>query len=159
MRPRTPRAVDPNLQKTDRTNPDLQKKPTASVPSAILPVPPTPFFDSRIISHFPEIFAEFKKKRFSLLWRGSRDGFGASAFHRRCDGHANALTVILDTEGNILGGFTPVERESPVWNGSENNCWKADNSEKSFLFTLKNPHSIPARRFVEGSKEARGNQV
>jgi hypothetical protein len=36
--------------------------------------------DSRIISDFPEIFAEFHK--FSLLWRGSRDGFKAQKFHR-----------------------------------------------------------------------------
>jgi hypothetical protein len=68
--------------------------------------------DSRIISDFPEIFAEFQRKRFSLLWRGSRDGFGAFEFHRRCDGHANALTVILDTQGNFFGGFTPMKWES-----------------------------------------------
>jgi hypothetical protein len=29
--------------------------------------------DSRIMSDIPEIFAEFRRKRFSLLWRGSRD--------------------------------------------------------------------------------------
>jgi hypothetical protein len=105
------------------------------------PPPPPPPFDSRIISDIPEIFAEFQKKLFSLLWRGSRDGFGAWEFHRRCDGHANTLTVILDTKGNIFGGFTPVE-----W--ASGNKWKADNSQKSFLFTLKNPHNIPARRFA-----------
>jgi hypothetical protein len=74
--------------------------------------PPPPHFDFRIISHFPEIFTEFQEKRISLLWRGNRDGFGASEFHRRCDGHANILTVILDTKGNVFGGFTPVEWES-----------------------------------------------
>jgi hypothetical protein len=59
--------------------------------------------------------------------------------------------VILDTKGNIFGGFTPVEWESRVWNGKrwdKDNCWKADDSQKSFLFTLKNPHNIPARRFA-----------
>jgi hypothetical protein len=108
-------------------------------------------FDSRIVSDFPEIFAEFRGKRFSLLWRGGRDGFKAQEFHRRCDGRANTLTVILDTEGNIFGGFTPVEWESREWNGKygrENNCYKADYRRKSFLFTLKNPHNIPARRFA-----------
>jgi hypothetical protein len=58
--------------------------------------------DSRIISDFPEIFAEFQEKQFSLLWRGSRDGFEAQEFHRRCDGHANTLTVISDTDGNVF---------------------------------------------------------
>jgi hypothetical protein len=49
--------------------------------------------------------------------------------------------VILDTKGNIFGGFTPVEWES----GSD---FKADDSLKSFIFTLKNPHNIPAKRFA-----------
>jgi hypothetical protein len=40
--------------------------------------------------------------------------------------------VILDTTGNIFGGFTPVKWES---SGDK----KADNSQKSFIFTLKNP--------------------
>jgi hypothetical protein len=55
--------------------------------------------------------------------------------------------VILDTKGNIFGGFTPVEWESRVLKGDGSNC-KADGSQKSFLFTLKNPHNIPARRFA-----------
>jgi hypothetical protein len=37
---------------------------------------------------FPALFAEFRGKRFALLWRGSRDGFGAPDFDGRCDGHA-----------------------------------------------------------------------
>jgi hypothetical protein len=112
--------------------------------------PPPPAFDSLIISDFPEIFAEFRGKHFEILWRGSRDGFKAQEFHRRCDGHSNTLTVILDTKGNIFGGFTPVKWESRVWNwkaGEESNTWKGDDSLNSFLFTLKNPHNFPARRF------------
>jgi hypothetical protein len=107
---------------------------------------------SQIVSDFPGIFAEFEGKRFELLWRGSRDGFEAKEFHRRCDDHANTLTVILDTKGNIFGGFTPVKWESRVWNGkrgNESNTQKADDDLKSFLFTLMNPHNnMPARRFV-----------
>jgi hypothetical protein len=105
--------------------------------------PPAPLFNSQIISDFPEIFAEFQGKHFKMLWRGSRDGFGAQEFHRRCDGHANTLTVILDTKGNIFGGFTPVE-----WESNHLGKNKADDSLKSFLFTLKNPHNVPARRFA-----------
>jgi hypothetical protein len=107
--------------------------------------------DSVIISDFPEILAEFHGMQFSLLWRGGRDGFGAPDFHSRCDGHANTLTVILDTDGNIFGGFTPVAWESRVWNGksgNDNNCRKTDPSQKSFVFTLKNPHNIAAQRFL-----------
>jgi hypothetical protein len=49
--------------------------------------------------------------------------------------------VILDTNGNIFGGFTPVE-----WDSS--GTFKGDDSLKSFLFTLKNPHNIPPRKFA-----------
>jgi hypothetical protein len=112
--------------------------------------PPFPL-NSRIISGFPEIFAEFRTKSFKILWRDSRDGFGSKEFHRRCDGHANTLTVILDTKGNIFGSFTPVKWESQIWKGDYgnlNNTLKEDDSLKSFLFTLTNPHNIPARRFA-----------
>jgi hypothetical protein len=87
------------------------------------------------------LLAEFGGKCFSLLWRGSRDGFAARDFHGRCDGHANTLTLISDTRGNIFGGFTPVEWDS-------DSGWKADPSLRSFLFTLKNPHNFPARKFA-----------
>jgi hypothetical protein len=96
---------------------------------------------SLILSDFPEIFDEFRGKPFTLLWRGSRDGFGAFNFHHRCDGHANTLTVILDMKGNIFGGFTPVRWDSTTG-------WKVDPSQKSFIFTLKNPHNVPVRRFA-----------
>jgi hypothetical protein len=99
--------------------------------------------DSRIVSGFPRLFRKFNGKAFSLLWRGSRDGFNADCFHNRCDGHANTLTIILDTNKNIFGGFTPVQLDSPrQWHS------KPDPSLESFLFTLENPHGVPARIFV-----------
>jgi hypothetical protein len=108
-------------------------------------------FAVTILSGFPAIFSEFRRKRLSLLWRGSRDGFGASQFHSRCDGRPNTLTVILDADGNVFGGFTPVEWESRVWNGKsrdKSNLPKADYTLKSFIFTLRNPHNFPAKRFA-----------
>jgi hypothetical protein len=111
----------------------------SSIPEWVVQLPP-PCLDSLILSDFPNIFVEFRRKRFSLLWRGSRDGFGSQHFHCRCDGHGNTLTVILDVDGNIFGGFTPVE-----WDSKSSS--KADESLKSFLFTLKNPQNIPPRKF------------
>jgi hypothetical protein len=73
--------------------------------------------------------------------------FEVSNFHGRCDGHTNTLTVIFDTEGNIFGGFTPVEWDSRFHYGR-------DDSLKSFVFTLKNPHNIPARKFVLNAKKS-----
>jgi hypothetical protein len=144
-----PRA--PALSFAPSSVPEQAQKLIPPPASAFLP-PPT--WNSASVSDFPEIFAEFRGQQFSLLWRGSRDGFRdfrARDFHVRCDGHSNTLTVILDTNRNIFGGFTPVEWESREWNGkfrSENSCSKADPSLKSFLFTIKNPHNVPARRFT-----------
>jgi hypothetical protein len=121
-----------------------------SPPYVALRRPPAGF-TSRIAVDFPALFTEFRGKRFTRLWRGSRHGFGAREFHVRCDGHANTLLLIEDTAGNIFGGFTPVEWESRQWNGkrgSENNCYKADPSLKSFIFTLANPQGVPARTFA-----------
>jgi hypothetical protein len=66
-------------------------------------------FESRIVSSFSPLFAEFDTKRFQLLWRGNRDGFTSSEFHHRCCGHENTLTIIEDTKGNIFGDFTPLK--------------------------------------------------
>jgi hypothetical protein len=117
----------------------------------LLATQPAPaVFDSAIVPQFPPLFAEFGGKRFKLLWRGGRDGFGASKFHRRCNGHANTLTLIEDTDGNIFGGFTPVPWESREYDEYEddNKMNKPDPSLRSFLFTLKNPHNFPARKFA-----------
>jgi hypothetical protein len=79
--------------------------PAKSLPTAA-PVAAAPLsrLESLIVSEFSPLFQEFHAKRFNLLWRRSRDGFGAAEFHRRCDGRANTLTLILDTEGNVSGG-------------------------------------------------------
>jgi hypothetical protein len=94
-------------------------------------------FASVIVAHFPELFAEFRGKRFTLLWRGSRDGFRAWGFHGRCDGHAPTLTLIQDTAGNFFGGFTPVEWESRT--GSWAECFKANPSLESLVLFAGRP--------------------
>jgi hypothetical protein len=105
---------------------------------------------SAIISDFPKIFKMFDKERISLLWRGSQDGFRSSIFHDYCDGHANTLTVILDIDGNIFGGFSPIP-----W-GSNNSSLQLDEIDlslewnqyrESFLFTLRNQSGLTARIF------------
>jgi hypothetical protein len=98
-------------------------------------------FESLIVKDFPKLLEEFRNKTWKLLYRGSRDGFGASNFHSKCDGQSNTLTLIETTKGFIFGGFTPVE-----WDSTTNN-FKSDSSHKSFLFTVKNAHKIEARKF------------
>jgi hypothetical protein len=100
-------------------------------------------FTSLIVSSFPSLFKAFAEKSFALLWRGTRDDFSACAFHRRCDGHPNTLTLILDTDGNIFGGFTPVE-----WESRPNAPHAAaDPAKMSVLFSLKNPHKSEEEQF------------
>jgi hypothetical protein len=107
------------------------------------PPPPAPEIDSLIASDFPPLFKGFRRKRFKLLWRGSRDGFTAQEFQRRCDGRAKTLTLIADPDGNVFGGFTPVKWESRIFEEG-----KGDDSLRSFLFTLRNPHGVPPRKFA-----------
>jgi hypothetical protein len=97
-----------------------------------------PAVDSKIISAVPQIFCALRGQALRLLYRGSRDGFEASAFHGRCDGHPNTITLICSTTGCIFGGYTPL-----AWNSR--NGYVPDPSEKTFIFTLKNPHNLPAR--------------
>jgi hypothetical protein len=113
-------------------------KPSPEI--ARVSTPPLPSIDSVIVLTLPEILAEFRGKHFKLLWRGTRDGFSASDFHSRCDGHPNTVTLVLDTAGNIFGGFTPV-----AWRLDGHSI--PDESVRSFLFTLKNPHGLPAKKF------------
>jgi hypothetical protein len=52
---------------------------------------------------------EFSVKDAKLQWQVSCDSFTVEEFHLRCDGHANTLTLIANTDGNIFGGFTPMK--------------------------------------------------
>ena len=88
----------------------------------------------------------FESKSFSLLWRATRDGFGAKAFHSRCDGKTNTLTVIKSKTGFIFGGYTAVE-----WTIRTDKTYKTDNT--AFLFTLTNPASMPLKMKIKEGRE------
>jgi hypothetical protein len=95
---------------------------------------------SVIVSGIPSILKDLESKEWTLLYRGSRDGFSGSAFHTKCDGHSTTVTYIETTKGFIFGGFTPV-----AWDSS--NSDRADNSGQSFLFSLKNPRGSVEQKF------------
>jgi hypothetical protein len=96
--------------------------------------------ESNIVETIPSIFKDFETKSWRLLYRGTRDGFGASDFHSKCDQQSNTVTIILTTGGYIFGGFTPL-----AWDSSGGD--KADNTGKSFLFSLKNPPNTDPKIF------------
>eukprot|EP01125_Pyxidicula_operculata_P001768 TRINITY_DN11600_c0_g1_i1.p1 TRINITY_DN11600_c0_g1~~TRINITY_DN11600_c0_g1_i1.p1 ORF type:complete len:391 (-),score=52.83 TRINITY_DN11600_c0_g1_i1:107-1279(-) len=79
-------------------------------------------------------------KKFKLLYRGSRDGFRSIDFHSRCDNQKETLTLIKTSEGNMFGGYTPIE-----WNSSGEDICDGD----TFIFTLKNQHNVPPTKFVK----------
>jgi hypothetical protein len=70
-------------------------------------------FESTIVSDLPVILDEFRNSRFNLLYRGTRDGFGSSNFHCKCDGHHDTITLIRTTKDFIFGGYTPISRILP----------------------------------------------
>jgi hypothetical protein len=72
-----------------------------------------------------------------LLYRGSRDGFGAADFHSKCDDRTNTLTIFkAESSSYVFGGFTSLS-----WNGS--NRFKTDLN--GFLFSLTNKDNKPCK--------------
>jgi hypothetical protein len=92
------------------------------------------------IPSIPPIFCDFGVNSYHLLYRGSRDGFNSKAFHCKVDGHSHTITLIETTKGYIFGAYVVCPWDSILG-------WKGDDTMESFLFTLKNPHNVSARKF------------
>ena len=79
--------------------------------------------------------------KWSLLYRGTRDGFGSRDFHSRCDGHANTLTIFKAKESKfIFGGYKTVS-----WNSCSQ--WKSDRN--NFIFSLINKDNKPLKMKID----------
>jgi hypothetical protein len=80
----------------------------------------------------------YDNQQWQLIYRASRDGYTAKAFHQCCDGCFPTMTVIRSKDGSIFGGFTSIP-------------WGSTNEDKTdtlaFLFTLKNPHRIKPTKY------------
>jgi hypothetical protein len=77
------------------------------------------------------------KDKWTLLYRGTRDGFGAKDFHSKCDNHNNTLTIIKAKETSfVFGGFTSIK-----WNREEG--YHSD--PNAFLFSLTNRDNQPCK--------------
>jgi hypothetical protein len=72
--------------------------------------------------------------KWSLIYRASRDGRSAEAFHTKCDNKSKTLTVVKTTEGYIFGGYA-----EQAWDSS--NQFKFD--PNAVMFTLVNLSSVP----------------
>ena len=75
-------------------------------------------------------------RKWSLLYRGSRDGFRASDFHSCCDYKPITLTIVKSASGNIFGGFTSAQWKSPVYGSFVYD-------KRAFIFSLVNRDNRP----------------
>ena len=85
---------------------------------------------NRINSKFNRVF-----KKIELIYQGSRDGFTASDFHRKCDYRGPTVSLFKSNEGHVFGGFTKVSWTSPT-----EEMFRKD--PDSFLFLLNGNESI-----------------
>ena len=72
-----------------------------------------------------------KVKKYTLLFRATRDGFRASNFHSKCDGKNNTLTLVETTTGRRFGGFTDAQwdQSSSYKTGSNGFIFSLDKNE------------------------------
>ncbi|CAF1263987.1 unnamed protein product [Rotaria magnacalcarata] len=84
-------------------------------------------------------------QKWELIYKATRDGFDANAFHSRCNDRGPTITIIQSNNNYLFGGYTAIP-------------WTSDNSYKSdttaFLFTLTNSHSIPPTKYLIDSSKA-----
>ncbi len=73
------------------------------------------------------------KKKTTLLFRATRDGFAAAKFHQKCDGKGPTVVIAESAGGHIFGGYTEA-----AWDSS--NQYK--NCRDSFLFRLAGPGGV-----------------
>ncbi|KAJ4458043.1 putative K+ channel tetramerization subfamily protein [Paratrimastix pyriformis] len=76
-------------------------------------------------------------KSLALLYRGSRDGFQATTFHRLCDGRPRTVTVIRTTTDRVFGGYA-----AATWNQVSSNYY---DDRQAFLFSLRGTSRSPVK--------------
>ena len=79
-----------------------------------------------------------KDQQWSLIYKASRDGFDAAAFHTKCNNQGPTMTIIQSKNNYLFGGYTMIP-----W--SSNPGWMQDGT--AFLYTLTNPHNIPCTKY------------
>lgn len=97
------------------------------------------FYDSNILNKSLKLelikLCDIKlKENWRLIYRATTDGFSSTAFHNKCDGIANTLTIVKTLQSNIFGGYTEA-------------AWSQINSHVSdanaFIFSLVNKDKKP----------------
>jgi hypothetical protein len=86
---------------------------------------------------------EFSRKdKWSLLYRGSRDGFLAKDFHKKWNGKLNTLTIFKAKDTSYkFGGYT-----SNVWESLQG---KHKSDPTAFIFSLTNKDKQPLKSKIQ----------
>ena len=75
---------------------------------------------------------------YRLLYRASENDYSVGKFHDKCDGVKNTLTLVRTQKDKVIGGFTPLP-----WRSTSGSEIEADNSRKSFMFSLSLAEKYP----------------
>ena len=103
--------------------------------------------------------------QFTLLYRGSRDGFGAQDFHSKCNAHSPTLIIIKSREtSNIFGGFTsatwnpnsgsnlPFGQRKPITLSVDPYFGDCKPDRTAFIFSLVNSFNKPCKMRIRPEK-------
>jgi len=91
----------------------------------------------------------YRRGKWRLLFRASRDGFAAKAFHSKCDNKGPTVTIVK-SGSFIFGGFTEA-----AWITPENHRTEYIPSMEAFLFSLVNPYRVePVKMPTEEGRRA-----
>ena len=85
--------------------------------------------------------SEYKNPKFELLYRGSRDGFTATSFHKKCDNKGPTVVIIRSNLGKVFGGFTDI-----AWDSSDT----CKSTKNAFLFSIDRRAKYPLTPGKEG---------
>ena len=77
------------------------------------------------------------KKKTTLLFRATRDGFDPANFHQKCDGKGPTVVIAKSAGGHIFGGYSDTAWESP---GPGSYIYRS--CRDSFLFRLSGPGGV-----------------
>jgi len=79
-------------------------------------------------------------QQWKLLYKATRDGFRAKAFHKLCDNKGATMTIIRSSEGYLFGGYTKGNWKASIFH------WR-ELDQTAFIFTLTNPSGLEATKF------------
>jgi len=65
-----------------------------------------------------------RKKKWKLMFRGSKHGFNGAQFHAKCDNKgAPTISVVESTLGHVFGGYTTIPWSSSNNYAQDSNSW------------------------------------